>query len=126
MNYKAFNNYLNTVLNAIYAQDEHLEKKDEQTFTEHGRWALNRLETIFCDKKQNLRRWLNGKPCVFTSDRTGEKIEINIGRDREALYYFLVFCYRMNTKREIDADFRDYLALAITRSCTADEDWEEC
>ena len=51
MNYKAFNNYLNTVLNAIYAQDEHLEKKDEQTFTEHGRWALNRLETIFCDKK---------------------------------------------------------------------------
>lgn len=126
MNYKAFNNYLNTVLNAIYAQDEHLEKKDEQTFTEHGRWALNRLETVFCDKKQNLRRWLNGKPCVFTSDRTGEKIEINIGRDREALYYFLVFCYRMNTKQEIDADFREYLALVITRSCTTDEDWEEC
>lgn len=126
MNYKAFNNYLNTVLNAIYAQDEHLEKKDEQTFTEHGRWALNRLETIFCDKKQNLRRWLNGKPCGFTSDRTGEKIEIDVGRDREARYYFLVFCYRMNTKQEIDADFRDYLALVITRSCTADEDWEEC
>lgn len=126
MNYKAFNNYLNTVLNAIYAQDEHLDEKDEQTFTEHGRWALNRLETIFCDKKQNLRRWLNGKPCVFTIDRTGEKIEINVGRDREALYYFLVFCYRMNTKQEIDADFRDYLALVITRSCTADEDWGEC
>lgn len=126
MNYKAFNNYLNIVLNAIYAQDEHLGKKDEQTFTEHGRWALNRLETVFCDKKQNLRRWLNGKPCVFTSDRTGEEIEINVGRDREALYYFLVFCYRMNTKQEIDADFRDYLAFAITRSCTADEDWEEC
>lgn len=32
----------------------------------------------------------------------------------------------MNTKQEIDADFRDYLALVITRSCTADEDWEEC
>lgn len=126
MNYKAFNNYLNTVLNAIYAQDEHLEKKDEQTFTEYGKWALNRLETIFCDKKQNLRRWLNGKSCAFISDRTGEKIEIDVWRDREALYYFLVFCYRMNTKQEIDADFREYLALVITRSCTADEDWEEC
>ena len=28
--------------------------------------------------------------------------------------------------KEISDDFREFLALLITRSCVADEDWEEC
>ena len=126
MNFRAFNNYMNAVVNAIDAEHNHLDEKAEITFTNNGKWALHKLEKIFKDEDQNIRRFLNGKPCVFTSDKTGKKIEIRIGKDREALYYFLAFCYRINTKQEVSEDFRDYLAVVITRSCTADEDWEEC
>lgn len=126
MNFRAFNNYMNAVVNAIDAQHNHLDEQAETTFTNNGKWALHKLEKIFKDKDQNIRRWLNMKPCVFTSDKTGKKVEISIGNDREALYYFLVFCYRINNKQEISEDFRDYLAIVFTRSCVADEDWEEC
>lgn len=126
MNFRAFNNYMNAVVNAIDAQHNHLDEQAETTFTNNGKWALHKLEKIFKDKDQNIRRWLNMKPCVFTSDKTGKKVEISIGNDREALYYFLVFCYRINNKQGISEEFRDYLAIVITRSCVADEDWEEC
>ena len=126
MNFRAFNNYMNAVVNAIDAQHNNLDEQAETTFTNNGKWALHKLEKIFKDKDQNIRRFLNGKPCDFASDKTGKKVEISIGNDREALYYFLVFCYRINNKQEISEDFRDYLAIVIARSCTADEDWEEC
>ena len=126
MNYRAFNNYMNEIINATDAQHNHLDEKAEITFTNNGKCALHKLEKMFKDKDRNIRRFLNRKPCVFTSDKMGKKIEINIGNDREALYYFLVFCYRINNKQEISEDFRDYLAIIINRSCVADEDWEEC
>ena len=126
MNFRIFNNYMNAVMNAIDAQHNHLDEQAETTFTNNGKWALHKLEKIFKDRDQNIRRFLNGKPCAFTSDKTGKRVELSIGNDREALYYFLVFCYRINNKQEINEDFRAYLAIVITRSCVADEDWEEC
>jgi len=102
VNYRAFNNYMNEIVNATDAQHNHLDEKAEITFTNNGKWALHKLEKMFKDKDRNIRRFLNRKPCVFTSDKMGKKIEINIGNDREALYYFLVFCYRINNKQEIE------------------------
>ena len=126
MNFRIFNNYMNAVVNAIDAQHNHLDGQAEITFTNNGKWALHKLEKIFKDKEQNIRRWLNGKSCVFTSDRTGQRIEIIIGPDREALYYFLIFCKKITEKEVISEDLRNYVTLLITRSTVWDEDWEEC
>ncbi len=126
MNFRIFNNYMNTVVNAIDAQHNHLDGQAEITFTNNGKWALHKLEKIFKDKEQNIRRWLNGKSCVFTSDRTGQRIEIIIGPDREALYYFLIFCKKITEKEVISEDLRNYVAFLISRSTVRDEDWEEC
>ena len=126
MNFRIFNNYMNAVVNAIDAQHNHLDEQAEITFTNNGKWALHKLEKIFKDKEQNIRRWLNGKSCVFTSDRTGQRIEIIIGPDREALYYFLIFCKKITEKEVISEDLRNYVTLLITRSTVRDEDWEEC
>ena len=125
MNIRMFNNYMNVIINSIDAQHNHHDEQAETTFTNNGKWALHKLEKIFKDKDQNIRRWLNMKPCVFTSDVTGKRMEIRIGNDREAIFYFLVFCHRINNKQEISENFRDYLAILITRSNVDDEDWEE-
>lgn len=126
MNFRAFNNYMNTVQNAIDAGHNHHPNDCEKAFENHGRWALHLLEKVFDDKDQNIRRWLNGKPCRFTSDRTGRPIEIRIGDDREAIYYFLIFCKRINNKQEISEDFRDYLSYLISRSVFGEVGEELC
>lgn len=126
MTYKSFNNYLNEIFNGNDAMHNHHEKSSEQRFLNNGRWALHFLEKHFKDRHRNLLRWLNGKPCVFKSDKTGEMVEISVGKDREAIYLFLIFCKNIEEKNTISEEFRDYLALVITRSRTPDEDWEEC
>ena len=121
MNLRAFDNYLNEIVNGNDALYNHHSKKSERTFLNNGRWALHFLERYFKDKHYNLRRWLNVRSCIFVSDKTGKLIEIDIGRDREALYLFLVFCKKIEEKKEITDDFREHLAIVITRSCTSDE-----
>ena len=124
MTERAFNNYLNEIMNATDALKNHHDEPSRKTFLNNGRWAMRLLEKYFKDKDYNIRRWLNGKPCVFTSDKTGRKMEINIRPDREALYYFLVFCKKIAENQEISNDLREYLTLLITRSCS--KEWDEC
>ena len=124
MNYKAFLNYMLMIENAIDSQYNHHDQKAATTFEQSGRWALRSLEEIFLDEDENIRRWLNAKPCIFTSDKTGKRIQIRLGRDRDALYYFLIFCKKLHDKEEIDQTFRDCLALIISRSCFGDDDAE--
>ncbi len=70
----------------------------------------------FDDQDKNLKRWMLDKPCKFNSPITGAEIEVKIGKDIEAIYYFLLFCYKINSDEEISEDFTDYLALVIARS----------
>lgn len=56
MNFGIFNNYMNAVMNAIDAQHNHLDEQAEITFTNNGKWALHKLEKIFKDNDQNIRR----------------------------------------------------------------------
>lgn len=125
MSCRAFHNYMNTIVNTIDTADNDHNEATKTTFNKQGRLALHRLEKLLTDRDHNIRRWMNGKPGVFVSDRTGRKIEIELGTDREALYYFLIFCKKINEHQEVSEDLRDYVSLLITRSCT-DMAWEGC
>ena len=74
------------------------------------------IVTAMCDKEKNFKRWFAGKECTFVHPYTGNRIEIRIGRDIEAIYYFLRYCRMINTGRFDDQDFADYLAYLIARS----------
>lgn len=70
----------------------------------------------FDDRNRNLKRWLLGSPCVYKHPVTGNIIDVEIGKDIEALYYFLLLCYKINNEEPVSNDFSDYLALVISRS----------
>ena len=55
MNYRAFNNYINEVMNAIDSQHNRLDCKAGITFFNNGKWALRSLERLFKDKERNIR-----------------------------------------------------------------------
>lgn len=124
MNYRKFRNYLTVIANAEEAKQLEQDKDVLAIFEKNSAWAMERLKTAFHDEDHNLQRWLDGKCCMFRPNRRSAPMEINIGRDIEALYGFLCFCYKLNTEQEISDDFRDFLALTITRSCS--DAWEEC
>ena len=124
MNLRAFNNYILEIINGIDAADNHHDEKSNKMFFNNGRWALNTLERLLDDRDKNINRWLNGKPCVFVSDKTKQKGEVKIGDDVEALYYFLIFCKKINNKQEVSSELGDYVAYLISRSLFPG--WEEC
>ena len=125
MRLSAFNNYMNTILNALDANcNEHPEAVLE-TFNNQGKWALHTLERAFADKDQNIRHWLNGESCIVTLPGSRVKLESVIGDDREALFYFLLFCKKVNANEEIDEDFAEEVERLIRRS-NSREVWEEC
>ena len=47
------------------------------------------IVTAMHDKEKNFKKWFAGKECTFVHPYTGNRIEIRIGRDIEAIYYFL-------------------------------------
>ena len=124
MNYKKFCNYLTVIINSENAKKNGHDEEATATFEQNKIWAINRLKEIFHDDDNNLERWLKGEKCVFRPHKEKQTISINIGKDVEALYNFLCFCLKLNTRQIISEEFRDYLALSITRSCS--ECWEEC
>jgi len=125
MNYKYFCDHMKVIQTGIDVCIDGKDNPEHKEFLKQAQWALSRLEKIFMDKDDNIRRWLNKKSCTFISDVTGRRVEVPIGNDLEALYYFLVFCLRINKGNKIDEDFRDYLALVMARS-VAGKEWSEC
>lgn len=85
------------------------------------RKGYRRCVEEFDDRDRNLKRWLMNRDCVFISPRTDQIISIKVGRDIEALYYFLLFCYKLNNRIEVSEEFQDYLALVLSRSQYQDD-----
>lgn len=107
-------------LNVFGRYISELTKEDENDDSLKARISrrkiYNTLVRVFDDQDKNIKRWLLGKPCIFYHPETEQYMTIEIGRDIEALYYFLLFCYKLNNLEEVSEDFRDYLALVISRS----------
>ena len=116
--------YLTAIVNAENARQNNHDNEASATFEQNRIWALNRLKEIFHDEDNNLERWLKGECCIFRMNHSEQPMSVNIGKDIEALYNFLCFCYKLNTNQRISDEYRDYLALSITRSCS--DCWEEC
>lgn len=111
-----FSRYMTAILNGYEAMRDDTDPRVKEVRINHARWAFKKCTAMFNDKRENLRRWLDGEPCVFVSPVTGALIEIEIGEDFDAMFHFLEFCRKQNNREPIDDDFCDYLALLITKS----------
>lgn len=112
MNLTVFGKYICAMTEENFDGNETNQKISDVPFRKLYRTVVRQFD----DQDKNLKRWMLGKPCRFISPITGTEIEINIGKDIEALYYFLLYCYKINNHEEISEDFTDYLALVIARS----------
>lgn len=121
---RAFYRYLSAILKDRDAGTEQDREEAESTWIQNAGWAYRQCVRLFHDRDRNLRRWLFKKPCVFRNPKTGEIIHVVIGEDYEALYCFLEFCSRLNSRKRPDDDFLDYLRYVVARSQLAQP--EEC
>ncbi len=68
----------------------------------------------FDDREENLKWWLKEQPCVFISPRNGKMLSVEVRKDAEAIYYFLLFCRKLNRHEEVNDDFADYLSYLLS------------
>lgn len=113
---KEFNKHIIAIYRAEKAMNEDTDHGAQKAQIRQGRLAYKHCVKTFNDKHKNLRRWLDKKPCIFRSPITGKLVDIKIGNETEAIYYFLEFCRRLNCGEYIDDEFSTYLAYVITRS----------
>ncbi len=84
-------------------------KRDAENF-------MNEVAASFYDRERNFRRWLALEKCIFRNPMTDEYVAISIGESAEAIYYFLLFCKKLNRREDIDETFTEYLQYLIDRS----------
>lgn len=114
MTYQYFSDRL-----AVYEENARLaelHKESRNPWKPAAEKIIAEIESAFCDREHNFHRWLNGEPCYFLHPATGAYVEIGIGDDCEAVYYFLLFCRKINSGEQIDENFSDYLTYLISRS----------
>ena len=70
---------MTAILNGYEAMRDDTDPRVKEVRINHARWAFKKCTAMFNDKRENLRRWLDGEPCVFVSPVTGALIEIEIG-----------------------------------------------
>lgn len=93
-----FNRYMTAVVNGMMAIKNDMESESKKQIIQHARWVYRKCVKEMKDTRQNIKRWLGRKPCLFKHPFTGNVIEYDIGADFEALYYFLEWCRRLQRK----------------------------
>ena len=77
---------------------------------------MNAVAESFFDRDRNFRRWLALEKCIFRNPMTDDYVAVSIGDDPEAVYYFLLFCKKINCREDIDEAFTEYLQYLINKS----------
>lgn len=83
---------------------------------------IDNIRESFIDKDNNFVKWLHGEVCSFVHPETGNRIDVQIGDDYEAIYDFLIYCRMLNEGEKVDDCFAEYLAYLISRSNYEKED----
>lgn len=122
---KEFEKHILIILRAhkLMLTRENIKVKKEHI--QSARISYQKCVEHFQDKNKNIHRWLNDKPLVFKNPITEDLTETTIGKDIEALYFFLEFCRRQNSGESIDDDFAEYLEY-LTRRSRYSTIWIEC
>ena len=80
-----------------------------------ARKLSKQLREVLCDEQDNLNRWLERRPCIVRSPwEEGREQEVMIRNDTEALYYFLLYCRKVNLRERISEEFADYVAYILS------------
>lgn len=80
-----------------------------------ARKLSRQLREVLCDEQDNLNRWLERRPCIIRSPwEEGREQEVMIRNDTEALYYFLLYCRKVNLRERISEEFADYVAYILS------------
>lgn len=118
-----FSRYMTTAVSGMVAIKNDMETENKKQIVQHARWAYKKCVKEMEDTCQNIKRWLERKPCLFKHPITGNVIEYYIGADFEALYYFLKWCHRLQSGERVDDGFSAYVAYLISRSKS--DSWKE-
>ena len=108
-------------LNQLSAEAEPGSKSEKNKLKAEYRLFIKRIETDFHDNRHNFINWLRRESWSFRHPETGNVIDIYIGDDAEAIYYFLRFCYLLDIGKQVDDGFTEYLTYLIARSNTQEE-----
>lgn len=100
---------IEAVVRGSVAVYENITEEERFRLIDMGIFAYRWLDYEFYDRSKNIRRWLSGQPCIFCNDLQGIMMEIDIGRDYNALYEFLEFCRHQNSNVEVSNEYLDYM-----------------
>ncbi len=115
-----FDRYMIAIINGCNIVEENIRNEAKQKIIEHGHWAYQQVKQMFNDECNNLGRWLSGEPCLVKKPSEENKyVEINVGEDTDAFYYFLEYCRRLNAKEEMSDALVGHVLLLVLRSQNA-------
>ena len=57
---------MTAILNGYEAMRDDTDPRVKEVRINHARWAFKKCTAMFKDKRENLRRWLDGESLVFS------------------------------------------------------------
>ncbi len=76
------------------------------------------IEKALCDKDRNFVRWLKGEECIYIVSRNRKRVNIQVRKNIETIYYFLKYCMKINRFDFADETLEDYLAYLLCEPCS--------